>query len=244
MNDLQPENLKKWVDSIDGRFVTQEELKFADWGENDNLLKILRDAAIKCNPKYGDILYPLEVLGIYKFVNNSTWFDVSYENPETLIDKMLTEWLLNINTEIYVNNLMEILNNNMTVKNIFLIRLNYAYLLEPGIDKIEIHYNRKPRILNAEELDAESEELLEQRENEFCENGTIINMFKTGTDQSFREIIHNALQNYGYEINTDLNVVYYELNKLSHDNVEEFLISRLAYLAMESEYKKEHKKLT
>ena len=221
---------------------------------NEDNLTYLREIAENYNPIMGDKLYPLEVLGVYHLVqfNHGKWSSMFHGNPETFIDDLILDWMKTCDINKFKNRLERCLYKNDKVKNLFLIRMNYAYLLEEGKDSISIHRGKHKKLEWYKAVDdlevthgnhnssidlIKNKEELERLAENFYDNIEEIKSTKTGTNNRIRQAIFAMLSNYGYDIDYDLDAVYKELNKLNRDNLEEGLIARIAYLAFEAEFK-------
>jgi len=202
-----------------------------------DIIEQLRIKALTLNPKWNNTIYPLEVLGVYNAVlKDPLSWDFSLGNPEAFIDDSIMTWMKK-NSESLKNNLRNCLNNDSSVRELFLLRLNYAYLLEEGKDEIVIHRIPKTGL----DYDGSSVELMKDEEklnqlsNSFYSNEELMKSIKTGTDTDVRMKILQSLQNFGYVLNYDLDEVYNKLNNMLKTEIENGLISRIAYLAFEAE---------
>lgn len=212
--------------------------------KGDDLIESLRKEALTLNPRHGDKLYPLEVLGVYKRVHNNSfrsWLELG--NPETFIDDRIKEYIRQVDKNRFSNRLERELIQNQITKELFLLRLNYAYLMQEGTDEINIHRGRVGSLLFSDgeykgplgsAFDIEDEQLDELAEK-FYKDKSNLEKKATGTKQSIREKIINRLTQMGYMINYDFDEVYYELNKRNSVVLEEGLIARIAYLVFITE---------
>jgi len=219
----------------------------------------LRKIALRYDPKHGDKLYPLEVLGAYHVVYNDLFgWDFSLGNPETFVDNQITEWMQVCDIKKFKNRLERCLHQDEYIKKIFLLRMNYAYLMEEGKDSIAIHrgstrslefYGAVDEFGIAHGDKNSSVDLikdpasLDHMANSFYSHIEEIRSYKTGTDNNLRGIILAMLTSYGYQVNDDLNEVYRELNEANKKCLEDGLIARIAYLAFEAEFKQRFKSL-
>lgn len=216
--------------------------------ENESHENILIKLAKTLNPIHGDKLYPLEVLGVYKIIHSDlVWDFYEYGNPESFIDSKITEFLCSCDRQKFKNRLEREISENSITRKIFLLRLNYAYLLEPGKDIIEIKRNTQGNLLFQDMLDAEgnyigklessklSNEEIEELADKFYKNSQIIQEKNTGTPHNLRDKIKFLLYNSDMEIIENLDEVYHALNKINKKYIEHGLIARVAYLAFMSE---------
>jgi len=215
-------------------------------------LEGLRKRALALNPKHGDKLYPLEVLGAYHIVNNSplAW-NFELGNPESFVDNQITKWMSSCDVIRFKNRLERCITQSHIIREIFLLRLNYALLMEEGKDEIVVHRGRTSKLewygavdeegnrvgnsdMSAVEL-IKNSEMLDQLADGFYSKRDLLESYRTGTPQSLRERIAVKLIQYGYEISQDLNEVYRNLKDANKNHLEDGLIARIAYLAFEAE---------
>lgn len=215
-------------------------------------LEELRKLALSLNPKHGDKLYPLEVLGTYHIVNKNPmkWnFDLG-GSPESFVDDQITKWLNECDINKFRNRLERSLVLDENIKNIFLLRLNYALLLEEGKDEIKIHrgrttklewYGAKDEFGNSFGTSGSSVDLMKDAEaldalaDSFYSYEEVLSSVRTGTKLSTKQKIVVRLVQFGYKLNMDLDDVYSQLNKYNAAYLEEGLVARIAYVAFESE---------
>lgn len=218
--------------------------------ESSDPLEALRKLALSLNPKHGDKLYPLETLGVYHVVQsgNMMMWDFSMGNPEKFIDDRIVEFMNQVDVNRFKNRLERELEQNPLIKEGFRIRLNYAYLLEEGTDDIQVKTSKKQELLFCDGLDAEgnytgtlesaqdlTNEDLDEMANEFYSNSETIEETKTGTPNTVRLRIKQLMDEAGMVMIEDLDSVYDEVRKFGQDNLEESLITRIAYLVFVSE---------
>lgn len=224
-------------------------------GQKKDPIEHLRELALKLNPNHGDKLYPLEVLGAYKIVNDSplAWNFELGGNPEVFVDSQITKWMATCDRNRFKNRLERCINQDNNIKRMFLLRLNYAYLMEQGKDEITIH---RGRTVNLEWYGAVDEfgvvhgaegssvellkniDKLDEIANSFYSNKQILQSKATGIPLTTRQQIKMLLDGYGYSVEEDLDKVYYQLNELNKKHLEDGLVARIAYLAFEADLKK------
>lgn len=219
-----------------------------------DFINCLRELALKHGSGHGDKLYPLEVLGAYHVVLGSAlkWDFTKHGNPEQFIDNLITDWMSKCDKNRFRNRLERCISQDKVVSDIFLLRMNYAYLLEEGKDVISIHrgrtrdierYGAKDEIGNVYGTESSALDLIKDKNrlddiaDSFYDTVEEISSRNTGTKTSIRNAIHAALLDYGYDINYNLDEVYHKLNEMNKNNVEKGLIGRIAYLAFETEIK-------
>jgi len=221
---------------------------------NKDYIDYLRELALRCDPKHGDKLYPLEVLGSYYIMHNDgplSW-NFSLGNPEYFADIKITNWLRDNGDYRFKNRLERCLNQNDSIREIFLLRLNYAYLLEEGKDSISIHRNKTRNLEGYKSIDEignvygnedsaidliKDSQKLDDYANSFYDSIEEIHSCNTGTNINLRNIIHTMLLKYGYDISDNLDEVYRKLRDNNKRYLEEGLIARIGYLAFEAEFK-------
>lgn len=202
----------------------------------------LRKLALTLNPDHGDKLYPLEVLGAYHIVNISpaSWDFSMGGNPETFVDDQITKWMASCDIEKFKNRLERNLDQNATIRKTFLLRLNYALLMEEGKDEINIHRGATGELNGA---DIEDVEGLDEAASAFYSSKELLSSKKTGVKLSIRQHIEMVLTSIEYNISDNLDEVYYELNKTNAANLEEGLVARIAYMVFQAEVDEEQAKL-
>jgi hypothetical protein len=200
-------------------------------------LEELRKFALIYNPKYGDDLYPLEVLGVYHIVLNdfSGWWDfTSYGNPENFIDNQIIEWANKTDLQTFAIKMQKVIESDELIRKAFELRLNYAWLLEKNKDTITINTKRARCLIFNDNLDRENnyinEEELDRLADAFYIKKDKIDEKITGTPKEIRFRIKQMMDSAGIELNEDINSVYHELKKFNSKYYEEGLIGRIAYL--------------
>lgn len=237
-------------EDLDDMFLSHGSLIKNDQDQNKrheyDFINILRNKALSLNPKYQNY-YPLEVLGAYKVVllEGPLNWDFGYGNPETFIDQKIIDF---IRGNIDYSKEIENLSNDETIKYGFKLRLNYAYLLESGIDVIEIKTNKNGKLL-FNELNQDNEYVgdlksakdlnnkkLDELADKFYKNSETVSSKETGTKISIKNKIKELSEYYNMEFEDNLDKVYNELKEFNNKNIEEGLLSRIIYVAFVSQF--------
>lgn len=225
----------------------------------DNIIEELRKIALIYNPKHGDDLYPLEVLGVYHIVLDDIpawWNFTKYGNPENFIDNQIIEWANKTDLAAFALKIREVLQSDELVRTAFQLRMNYAWLLKEEIDTIHIATKRAGYLAFTDMLDSEGnyigdlqssidldDEDLDKLADDFYKNKKKINEKKVGTPVEIRNRIKQVMDSAGIEMNLDVNQVYNELKKFNSTNHEAGLIGRIAYLIFINEMKPNDKQI-
>jgi hypothetical protein len=221
----------------------------------------LEEEADKLSGKYVGVLYPKFMLSAYYRVHNETWSVELGGHPESFIDHHLGEWISKIpHKDLY----LQILSNSVKAdKNLFkmlCLRLNYALYIgkEHVSTEVKIHrnkigfllFNESTKVIGNEiiydgKLNSANlkDEEIEEWARKFYSAEETISQSKSGLPEHVLYYINNMLLEYGYEINTDGNAIYKELNQLNKVLIEEGLVARVAFLTIVSSIK-ENKRIS
>jgi hypothetical protein len=246
------------IEIIEGRKALNAENELITQSQNDLIKQeenrqtkedTLRELALSLDPKYGDKLYPLEVLGVYNLVLNERHMDVVtlVGMPENYIDNAIKNWVITIDKSRFANRLERVLDQDIDIRETFLLRLNYAFLLEEEEESIVIYRGCQQKLLFGE-VDVEgnyigdlesagdlTDEDLDERAANFYSSQEKIFSRLIGTPMSTRAKIKQCLDLMGYVINFDVDEVYHNLNKANKSHFEAGLVARVAYLVFLSE---------
>jgi hypothetical protein len=213
----------------------------------------LEEESVRYGGKFVGVLYPKFMLSAYYYVHNGKWSFDRGGNPETFIDYHLGEWIKKLpHKDVYIDLLTNTIKSDPMLLKMLCLRMNYALTIgkESVSTEIKIHRNKVGHLLFNEDLKVnesgdivyngklESSKLkneeLDEWANKFYSKEETISQTKTGMPEHILVKINQMLLSYGYEIRTDLEEVYKELNYLNKIYIEEGIISRVAFLVITS----------
>lgn len=209
----------------------------------------LEEEADKLGGKYVSVLYPKFMLGAYYYVYNDKWSFMKGGNPETFIDHHLGDWVSKLPyKDLYLEMLLKTIKNDKILFDLLCLRMNYALCIgkESVATEIKIHRNQTGHLLFRDDLKVtesgevvyngklESSKLkdeeLDEMASKFYSDAETIAQHKTGLPEHSLYKVNEMLLSLGYEMRTDLDEVYKEINHLNKIHVEEGIVSRVAFL--------------
>ena len=214
-----------------------------------SFIEILEEESDKIGGKYLSILYPKFMLSAYDRVYSMRW-PIDEGNPESFIDQHLSEWIRKLSyKDIYMNMLINCVKSDDILMKILCLRMNYALTIgkESVSGEVKIFRNKSGHLLFNEsfktvgdsvvydgDLDSSflSDEEIEEWANKFYSSSETVSSSKTGLPEHVLYKINEMLSQFGYDINTDLNSVYNELNNLNKMYIEEGIVARVAFLVI------------
>lgn len=210
----------------------------------------LEEEADKLGGKYVGILYPKFMLGAYYFVHLDKWSFAQGGSPESFIDHHLGEWVAKIpHKDLYLQMLTNTVKNDKNLFKLLCLRLNYALSIgkESVCSEIQIHRNKVGNLLFRESQKVVGNEVIydgklesaklkdeeiEQWANSFYSKKDTISQTKAGLPEHVLYHINDMLLKNGYEMSTDREAMYRELNQLNKTFIEEGLVARVAFLVI------------